>query len=188
MGTTTFSGPVVSPAGFTGDIGGTSTLTAGAGITAGVGTVYQTEITKVGKVVSTDIFIDLTGLNSSANNDIIGVSPAAASCHIGQIDFTVSGVIFEGWMACIETPLTGEPDIKLFSATVGTGAEDTAITALVETSLLEGSIDWTLGVSLPLDANMLLNDEFLYLVGDGAGTDATYTAGQFFITLKGYLA
>jgi hypothetical protein len=188
MGSTTFSGPVTSTNGFIGEISGASglTTTAGAGITGGTGTVYTSQVQQTGNIVTTYIFIDLTGLSSSAAADIIGVE-ATAACHLGAIDFAESGTPFAGRVSCIETPATGEPDIDLYSAVEATGTEDAAITGLDETALLAAAADWTGGASQALTA-VPADGEYLYLVGSGAGTDAVYTAGQFLITIEGYLA
>ena len=90
-------------------------------------------------------------------------------------------------MECFEAPLTGEPDIDLFSATVATGTEETLITALTETSLLTTNTDWTLGLKKPL-TTMPVADGYLYLVASGGATNNTYTAGKFLIKLYGYAA
>jgi hypothetical protein len=128
--------------------------------------------------------VDLTGLNSSAAADIIGVN-AAANCHLGQITAADCGTILTGTMTCLEAPATGEPDIDLYSAVEATGTEDAAITGLDETVLMAAAVDWTLGTVKALTA-MPAADEYLYLVGSGAGTSATYTAGKFLIELLGY--
>lgn len=158
-----------------------------AGIIAGTGTIYRSSVSHEGDLIHTEIFIDLTGLNSSAAADIIGVDPAAADCHIGQITVAESGVLAYGSMKCLEAPATGIDDIDLFSATVSTGVEDTPITALDETALLAAGSAWTLGEEQPLTTLPVANG-YLYLVGSGAGADATYTAGQFLIKLLGYTA
>ena len=88
-------------------------------------------------------------------------------------------------MTCLEAPGAGEPDIDLYAADEATGTEDAAITALTETALLLAAADWTIGDQKILTA-MPPADDYLYLVGSGAGTDATYTAGKFLIELEGY--
>ena len=142
-----------------------TTMTAGAGITGGSGTVYKSEVVKLG--------------------DIIG-KQATASCHLGQITAAVNGTILFGEINCMETPTTGEPDIDLYSATVSTGTEDAAISGLTETALLNTGADWTLTKDPMALTTVPPANGYLYLVGSGGGTDATYTAGKFLISLWGY--
>ena len=162
-------------------------ITPGTGISTGTNTLYSGNVTVAGDLIKTEIFIDLTGLNSSAAGDIIGVQGGTANCHIGQITSALCGTIVAGTFQSLETPAGGEPDIDLFSATVGTGAEDTAVSDLSETKLLDLGADLAsgnLGTQFALTA-FPAADEFLYLVASGGGTDDTYTAGKLLITLYG---
>jgi len=164
----------------------TADMTEGAaGITAGTGTICEHRITQFGTIIKTEILIDLTGLNSGGSDgDIIGKN-AAADCHIGQITAAKNGTIFAGRMSCLETPAGGEPDIDLYCATESTGTEDTAISGLVETALLDAGADWTAAMAPKgLTANPAAN-KYLYLVASGGATDATYTAGIMMIELWG---
>jgi hypothetical protein len=205
MANTTFSGPVRSKGGFTSisenaSTGAITTLSsisstgvasfdantltteAGTGITGGIGTVYKSSVQRVGGVITTTIFIDLTGLRSTASGDIIGVNGTSNPCHIGQITAAQNGTIIAGSMECFEAPTGGDPDINVHSATEGTGVEDGAISSLTET-LLVNSGDATLGSKVFFTA-FPAADEFLYLTL-GATTDADYTAGKLLITLIG---
>jgi hypothetical protein len=205
MANTTFSGPVRSKGGFTSisenaSTGAITTLSsisstgvasfdantltteAGTGITGGTGTVYKSSVQRVGGVITTTIFIDLTGLRSTASGDIIGVNGTSNPCHIGQITAAQNGTIIAGSMECFEAPTGGDPDINVHSATEGTGVEDGAISSLTET-LLVNSGDATLGSKVFFTA-FPAADEFLYLTL-GATTDADYTAGKLLITLIG---
>ena len=162
-------------------------ITPGTGISTGTNTLYSGNVTVAGDLIKTEIFIDLTGLNSSAAGDIIGVQGGTANCHIGEITSALCGTIVAGTFQSLETPAGGEPDIDLFSATVGTGAEDTAVSDLSETKLLDLGADLAsgnLGTQFALTA-FPAADEFLYLVASGGGTDDTYTAGKLLITLYG---
>jgi len=165
-------------------------MSAGSGIFPTHAESYAANVTVAGDLIKTEIFIDLTGLNSGAAGDIIGKDGGTANCHIGQVTAALNGTIIGGSIACLETPAGGEPDIDVFSATVGTGAEDTAVSDLTETKLFDAGQDFIAGLS----ANQFnfggftaipAADEFLYLVGSGGGTDATYTAGKFLVTLYG---
>jgi hypothetical protein len=167
--------------------GSTSAMTPGAaGITAGSGTIYASRVYRLGNVIKTEISITLIGLNSSAAADIIGVN-SAADCHLGQVTTAVNGLIFRGQTSCVVAPATGINDIDVYSATESTGTEDAAITGLVEVALVDSGAAWTAGRTLP-HTGILAPDKYLYLVGSGAGADATYTAGQLFIELWGYVA
>lgn len=167
-----------------GVVNGDLTTEAGTGITTGTGTVYQSSVSTLGGIKITRILIDITGLNSNVVSDIIGVD-ATANCHIGQITAAQNGTIFGGRMECLEAPATGEPDIDLFAADESTGTEDTAITALTnDTAIVTAGADWTLGLIKYVTA-IPAADQYLYLVGGGGTTDATYTAGKFLIELYG---
>ena len=159
-------------------------ITPGTGISTGTNTVYKANVTVAGDLIKTEIFIDLTGLNSSAAGDIIGKN-STANCHIGQITAARNGTILTGSMECFEAPAGGDPDINVHSATEGTGVEDGAIGDLTETLLVNAG-DATLGSKVYFTA-VPAADEFLYLtLGDT--TDADYTAGKLFIELMGYEA
>ena len=161
-------------------------ITPGTGISTGTGTVYKANVTVAGDLIKTEIFIDLTGLNSSAAGDIIGKN-STANCHIGQITSALCGSIFAGTFQSLETPAGGEPDIDLFAATEATGTEDAAVSGLAETKLLDLGADLSssnLGTPFVLTA-FPAADQYLYLVGSGGGTDDTYTAGKLLITLYG---
>jgi hypothetical protein len=161
-------------------------ITPGTGISTGTGTVYKANVTVAGDLIKTEIFIDLTGLNSSAAGDIIGKN-STANCHIGQITSALCGTIVAGTFQSLETPAGGEPDIDLFAATEATGTEDAAVSGLAETKLLDLGADLSssnLGTPFVLTA-FPAADQYLYLVGSGGGTDDTYTAGKLLITLYG---
>jgi hypothetical protein len=184
MGTTTFSGPVKSDNGF----GKTLATAPGTGITAGTGTVCVNSAIRQGDVFYTSILIDLTGLNSEAAGDIIGVNGSTNAAHIGQITASVNGTILAGQVTCYEVPAGGDPDIDLYYATVGTGTEGSAISGLTgQTKVTDGG-DHTLGgVDAFLTGVAPAADSYLYLV-DGGGTSATYTAGRLLIEMWGYSA
>ena len=160
---------------------------AGSGITLGVGTVYKSRVQEIGGIIQTDILIDLTGLNSKNTDlDIIGVNGSTNPAHLGRITAERNGTPLGGIMRCLEVPAGGDPNIALYSATEATGVEDALISGLTETLLFDPNADWTIDMSRSLTALPAAN-EYLYLVqGDATGTDATYTAGKFLISLLGY--
>ena len=162
-------------------------LSAGAGITGGSGTVYRSDVQKLGNIYHTRILIDLTGLASSGSGDIIGKA-ATANCSIGQITAAINGTVLGGKITCFEAPAGGDPDINLWYADEATGTEDAAVTGLTETALLATAVDWTnilapKGITAVPPAN-----DYLYLAGSGGGTDGVYDAGKFILKFYGYSA
>jgi hypothetical protein len=159
-------------------------LTAGSGILGIAETFATRTVVTAGGLVHTQILVDLTGLNSNADGDIIG-DDAAANCHLGQYTVAVMGTLVGGQVSCLQTPATGEPNIDLFSADESSGVEDTAISALTnQIELMTSGADWTTalrrGMALLPTAN-----QYLYLVGGDGATDNTYTAGKLLIEFWG---
>ena len=201
MANTTFSGPVRSENGFetvsknatTGAITITSgskmgTEAAGSAGIEGTAEVYITQVERFKSdtstnvnIVKTTIMIDLTGLRSTAAGDIIG-KDASGVAYIGKVTTANQGTVFGVTMECFETPAGGDPDINLHSATEGTGVEDTPISDLTETLIINGG-DAAVGTRTV--GGTIAADQFLYLTA-GATTDATYTAGRLIITITGY--
>lgn len=159
-----------------------SPLQVGAGITAGVGTICRADAITSSQIKVVSILIDLTGLNSGdAVGDIIGAD-GASSCYIARLpSITVLG----GRMTCLETPAGGDTDIDLYSATEGTGVEDSAITGLTEAQIINAGAQ-TAGTVTYFSADPVSN-AYLYLVGQGTAND-TYTAGRFLIEAFGVVA
>ena len=201
MANTTFSGPVRSQNGFqqvtknatTGEIIVTSgnkmlnEAIGGAGI-EGTAEVYITQVNRLPSdtatnvnLVKTTIMIDLTGLQSTGSGDIIGKNGAGIA-YIARVTTADNGVIFGVSMECFETPAGGDPDINLHSATEGTGVEDSAISDLTETLIINGG-DQAAGSRTA--GGTIVADQYLYLT-TGAATDGAYTAGRLVITLLGY--
>jgi hypothetical protein len=201
MANTTFSGPVRSENGFetvsknatTGAITITSgskmaTEAAGGAGIEGTAEVYITQVERFKSdtstnvnIVKTTIMIDLTGLRSTAAGDIIGKDGSGVA-YIGKVTTANQGTVFGVTMECFEAPAGGDPDINLHSATEGTGVEDTPISDLTETLIINGG-DAAVGTRTV--GGTIAADQFLYLTA-GATTDATYTAGRLIITIIGY--
>ena len=168
----------------------TALMTVGTGISAVTAAIVKHSVVLIGNIYETTIALDLTGLNSGdALYDIIGKA-ATANCHYGQITAAVNGTILSGYMQCLETPGTGEPDIDLYSANEATGTEDAAVTGLTETALLATAVDWT-GILAPKGITIVppAND-YLYLTGgtSSSPTNNTYDAGKFILKFYGYSA
>jgi hypothetical protein len=197
MANTTFSGPVRSQNGFqtisVNSTTGTETVTGsfgfamgtpaatGAGI-EGTAAVYETSVARNNGIVTTSIMIDLTGLNSGGTaGDIIGKNGSGVA-YIGRVTAANSGTVFGVRMTCYETPAGGDTDIDLYSATEDTGVEDTAITALAETQIINSG---ALSVGSAVYGGDIAADQYLYLVGQGT-SNAVYTAGRLLIEIFGY--
>ena len=202
MAKTTFNGPVRSENGYqqisknatTGAITVTSgdkmatEATSDAGI-EGTAAVYVTQVNRLKSdvdtnvnIVKTTIMIDLTDLRDGGTaGDIIGKDGSGVA-YIGQVTTVNQGVVFGVTMTCVETPAGGSTDIDLFSATEGTGVNDTAIGDLTETQIINAG---AASAGTMVAGGDIAADQFLYLVSQGTG-DATYTAGRFLIEITGY--
>lgn len=197
MATTTFNGPVRSENGFQtitkSATTGAETIVsksaaaianpAGAGITAGTGTVYKTSVRTDSGIVTTSIMIDLTGLNSGGTaGDIIGVT-GSNPAWIARITAADNGTVFGVRMTCYEAPAGGDNDIDLYSATEATGVEDVAISTLAETQIINSG---ALAAGTVVYGTDIAANQYLYLVGQGT-SNATYTAGRILIEIYGYV-
>ena len=201
MATTTFNGPVRSEKGFqqiSKSANGTITVTSGdkmateatasAGI-EGTAAVYVTQVNRLKSdvatnvnIVKTTIMIDLTGLKDGGTaGDIIGKDGSGVA-FIGKVTTANQGTVFGVTMTCLETPAGGSTDIDLFSATEGTGVNDTAIGDLTETQIINAG---AASAGTVVAGGYIAADQFLYLVSQGTG-DATYTAGRFLIEITGF--
>lgn len=164
-------------------------MTPGAGVSAGVGTIVKYGVSQAGGIITTQILIDITGLQSGgANNDIFGDPVGAgAKSHFGQITTAVNGVIWGGHVKCMETPAGCNIDINFNAATVDTGAQDADVTGLTGyAQLLNGGNQAGNSIDQPLTAYPAANT-YLY-VSCGTFTDTVASAGRFLITLYGYVA
>ena len=205
MAKTTFSGPVRSENGFQmvskNATTGTVTVTSGnkmineavgsAGIEGTAGT-YVTQVSRFKSdvdtnvnIVKTTIMIDLTGLRDGGTaGDIIGKDGSGVA-YIARVTTADQGTIFGLTMECVEAPAGGGADIDLYSATEGTGVNDTAIGDLTETELINGGTQAAGTRTASAATNVLAADQYLYLVGQGNG-HAAYTAGRFIIEITGF--
>ena len=202
MANSTFSGPVRSENGFEtiskNATTGVVTVTSGSKMSAeavgsagieGTAAVYITQVERLKSdtdtnvnIVKTKIMIDLTGLRDGGTaGDIIGKDGSGVA-YIGQVTTVNQGTVFGVTMTCLETPAGGGTDIDLFSATEGTGVNDTAIGDLTETSIINAG---AASAGTMVAGGDIVADQFLYLVGQGTG-HAAYTAGRFLIEITGY--
>ena len=202
MANTTFSGPVRSENGFEtiskNSTTGVITVTSGSKMSAeavgsagieGTASVYVTQVERFKSdtdtnvnIVKTTIMIDLTGLRDGGTaGDIIGKDGDGVA-YIGQVTAANQGTVFGVTMTCLETPAGGGTDIDLFSATEGTGVNDTAIGDLTETQVINAG---AASAGTMVAGGDIVADQYLYLVGQGTG-HAAYTAGRFLIEITGF--
>ena len=165
-----------------------SPMSGGVGF-EGIAELYESTIFTIGRTIKTDIWVDVTGLNSkNTDGDIIGDN-GTGEAWFARLTAAKNGTIYKAWMSCAELPAGGDPNVALWEATEATGVEDTLITALAETELLQSQsdgTDWAAGDSFVF-AVMPTAGKYLYLVqGDGTGTDGTYTAGRFHFEFWGW--
>tara|TARA_R110000824_G_scaffold112138_3_gene261167 strand:- start:16086 stop:17612 length:1527 start_codon:yes stop_codon:yes gene_type:complete len=158
-------------------------LSAGAGISPVTNSIFKTSTVANNNIVTTTILLDLTGLQSGGTaGDIIGKNGSGAA-YLGQITTANNGTILGVSMTCLEAPVGGDADIDLYSATEATGVEDTAISALTETQIINSG---TLSVGTIARGNTIDPNQYLYLVGQGT-SNAAYSAGRLLIEITGYL-
>ena len=202
MANSTFSGPVRSQNGFQtiskNSTTGAITVTSGDKMAAeavgsagieGTAAVYITQVDRLHSDTSTNvnivkstIMIDLTGLKDGGTaGDIIGKDGSGVA-YIAQVTTANQGTIFGVTMTCLETPAGGSTDIDLYSATEGTGVNDTAIGDLTETQIINAG---AASAGTMVAGGDITADQYLYLVSQGTG-DAAYTAGRFMIEIIGY--
>lgn len=177
------------PAGFTSNpANGTDDIEAGAGITAGTGTVYRSSVIRTGNIIKTEILLDLTGLTSADSDlDVIGVEDTTDPCHIGQITAARNGTILSGTILCLEAPAS-LADIGIYSAGDGTLVYEDLITdesdeVVIVTPATQATTD-----GLVPFAGIPPADSYLYIVNGAADTPDAFTAGKLLLTLYGYVA
>lgn len=159
---------------------GSNGLTAGVGITGGTGTVYHSWIERNGNIIKTSIYLDITGLGSSATaDDIIGV--AGGPAHIGQITAAKNGTIFAGQVTTLETPTANIKDLDLVASATGTDAFDAAVTS---GTVLLNSGDLDVNTVDALTALPSAGD-YIYITSATTTAVATADAGQILIELYG---
>jgi hypothetical protein len=169
-------------------------LTAGTGITTGTNTFYKGNTTRRGSIVTTEIYIDVSGLdNDGSADDIIGKAGGTANCHIGKIDTAIMGALKFAKVECLEAPVSSggnaaSADINIVLGTVGTNLEGGAVTG--EQTLIDAGGNLAIGTVKFSDTNTITNatnGKFMYLIAGAASAAGTYTRGKLLITLIGTL-
>jgi hypothetical protein len=186
QGTSTSSINIVS------DVGSVTTTTVGPAAGSGFTNAEVARwiplgargVTGASNVMIWQFLVDLTGLYEGGTaGDIIGDN-GEANAHFGRYTTDIFGTLYGVTVDCLEEPAGGSADVDIYSATVGTGAEDSAISSLTETQLINHG-GWSAGDRTVLTTIPAAN-EYLYFVSQGTGNTA-YTAGRFLLTFYGTL-
>ena len=169
------------------NISGAVHLSGMTGLSAGSGfsdaALYKSWRSELGSITKTELLIDLTGIRSTAANDIIG-NDGAASANIGQYTTAVMGTLFAVEMSCIEAPGGGDPDINLAFADEATLAEDSALSAGTNNGTVLNNGDLAAEKEYWAITGFPAANQYLYLVA-GATTDGDYNAGVIKIEFYG---
>ena len=156
-------------------------LVAGSGFSSAA--LFKSWTEEAGTVTTTHLLVDLTGIRSTAADDIIG-NDGAANANIGQYTTAAMGTLFAVHMYCIEAPAGGDPDINLSFADEATLAEDSALSAGTNNGVLLNNGDSSAGSEFWAITGFPAANQYLYFSA-GAATDADYTAGVFHIKFYG---
>ncbi len=169
------------------DVGTIANALVGTGISSGGTAFVKESIVRSGDIITTKLIVDLIGLSSAAGVlDIIGES-AAANCWFYQVTTAKNGVIQQGTLECLVTPVTGDADVDLYSAADSTGTENEAVTSLTDDVLLVNGASMVRTDGADEFALVPPADDYLYLAGAGT-TVGAYSAGRFLITMIGMVA
>ena len=168
--------PAMKP-NFTGNTG----LSEGSGFSDAA--LFKSWTEQNGTVTKTTVLIDLTGIHSSAQDDVIG-NEGEANANIGQYTTATMGTLFAVHMSCIETPTGGDPDINLAFADEATLAEDAALASGTNSGTLLDNGDLAAEKEYWAVTGFPSADQYWYLVS-GQATNADYTAGVIKIEFYG---
>ena len=162
-------------------LNGNTGLVAGSGFSDAA--LFKSWTQDLGGISKTTVLIDLTGIRSTAANDIIG-NDGAASANIGQYTTAVMGTLFAVEMSCIEAPGGGDPDINLAFADEATLAEDSALSAGTNNGTILNNGDLAAEKEYWAITGFPAVNQYFYLVA-GATTDGDYNAGVIKIEFYG---
>jgi hypothetical protein len=165
---------------------GPAAVAAGAGITAGTGTVVKSSVVRHGDIFHTKFFIDVTGLKSFATGDIIGEDGSTDPAYFGRLTAADNGTVFYGRVTCVEVPDGADEDIDFYQATESTGVPDAVAASTLTEDQLTDTGNWTLNEVFPL-VPVPGADKYLYMVA-GNSEVGVYSTGRFLIELWGYAA
>jgi len=159
----------------------------GAGVSGSVG---HRLITKNGREITTEIYVDLGSsagalVQPGTANLVIGNGDPAQNAYLTQITTAENGIVTLIEMTCVETPTGGDTDVDVsYSANAVGYSGSSGITSLIDAGAS------AIGSEVPvvLDANEL-SDKYIYLTYGGS-TDgalgATYTAGKLLLRFYGH--
>ncbi len=169
------------------DVGTISNALVGTGISSGGTAFVKESIVRNGDIITTKLIIDLIGLSSSGDTDDIIGEAAAANCWFYRVTAARNGVIQQGTLECLVTPVTGDADIDLYASPDSDGTEDEKVTSLTTDALLVNGASMVRTDGADEFALVPTANWYMYFSGAGT-TDAAYTAGRFLITMIGMVA
>jgi len=180
-GTSTFTGaPTINNTVTVNSYTGTA---AGGGIDAVSPTI---KVQSLNGIVTTRVFIDIGAgsiLSSGSSGDVIG-EDGVANAYLTRLTTAVNGLVYAGYIICLEVPTTGDDDINVAANSSGTIAEDAAGEG---EHVLANCGEHTLGLktAFTIPAGGIVND-YIYLT-HGDTTAGTYNAGKFLLVFEGYI-
>ena len=161
------------------DVSNRINFSSDTGLSAGSGfsdaALYKSWTERHGGITKTTVLIDLTGIRSTAGDDIIG-NDGAANATIGQYTLEVMGTLFAVHWSCLEVPAGGDPDINLAFADEATLAEDSALSAGTNPGTILNNGDSAAGSDFWAVTGFPSVSQYFYLVS-GATTDGDYSTG-----------
>ena len=162
------------------------TMGTGWSVTAAI---VKYGVSQAGGIITTQILIDITGLQSGgANDDIFGdPTGGGTKSHFGRITTAINGVNWGGEVRCLETPAGCNVDIDFSCASVDTGVQDADVTALTNYAQLIDAGNHT-EADAPLEFTAVIPANYYLYMSAGTTTDVVASAGRFLITLWGYVA
>ena len=181
VGTTRFSGaPTINSTVTVNSYTGTA---AGGGIDAVSPTI---KVQSLNSIVTTRVFIDIGAgsiLSSGSAGDVIG-EDGVANAYVTRLTTAVNGLVYAGYITCLEVPTTGDPDVNVTANASGTIAEDAA--GAGEHTLANcGTHTLGLKTAFTIPSGGVV-DDYIYLTHGGT-TAGTYNAGKFLLVFEGYI-
>jgi hypothetical protein len=157
----------------------------GAGILA-AGNLAAWNNLRFGVMYKNELFINLIGLRSDGDSDVIGKQGGTANSHFGQITYEKFGFVKSISMRCLERADSSYRQFYLAtdSSSLSEGDDGSGINHLTGGSVNMASVG-QINV-YPISSATItsdINNHFIYLLG-GGGVD--YTTGMFLITFFGW--
>ena len=170
----------------------------GEGYTTGGGEATLVSIRREGDYIETTLVVDLHGLKSINDaGDVIGKSNADPAddkpAYFFQWQNSVNGSFIGGTLQCVEQPATGEVDVDVVVASVGTGKYETPSGGLTNVAdMFVAGADLEAGLfrgAKVAEGTNLNNYYFYFTVGTSSTpTEGVYSAGKVMFKFIGKAA